>query len=70
MVFKQHVAVPDDSEVFKVIRSGTFDMLLNLFDKGLASPLSVDNVYGSTLLHVSNSTEPLLNNQQPDSVIK
>ena len=53
-VFRQHVVVPYNSEVFQVVRHGTFHKLLELFDKGLASPLSVCDMFGSTLLHVSH----------------
>ena len=48
------MVVSRNSEVFKVVLSGPFERLLELFDKGLASPFSVTGG-GSTLLHVSNS---------------
>ena len=48
------MVVSYNSEVFKVVESGPFERLLELFDKGLASPLSV-NDRGYTLLHVSSA---------------
>lgn len=49
------MVVPYNSEVFQVMKHGTFNTLLELFDKGLASPFSIDDFTGSTLLHVSNN---------------
>jgi len=46
------VVVPWGSEVIRVTRRGTLDQLLELFDKGLASPFSVEENSGWTLLHV------------------
>jgi len=44
--------VPYDAEVFDVVREGTLEMLVGLFNNGSASPFSVDPS-GFTLLHVS-----------------
>jgi hypothetical protein len=48
--------MPYRAKVFHIIQDGgTFDQLLELFDKGLASPFSVDPD-GETLLHVSDTS--------------
>ncbi|KAK4042343.1 hypothetical protein C8A01DRAFT_13999 [Parachaetomium inaequale] len=49
-VFRHYVVVPEDSQVFYEIKDGTLESLMELFDKGLASPFSVDR-NGWTLLH-------------------
>lgn len=48
--FRQYVVLPRNAEVFQVVKRGTSQRLLELFDKGLATPFCVDE-YGRTLLH-------------------
>ena len=55
---RQYVVVPEDAEVFQVVKHGTLEMLVELFNDGAASPFSVDTA-GWTLLHVSCITELL-----------
>ncbi len=56
MIFRQYVPISEDSEVFKVLGSGgSFDQLLELFNKGVASPFCVVASSGRTLLHVSDT---------------
>jgi hypothetical protein len=52
--FRQYVVVPGNSQVFRAVQNGTLEELRRLFDEGLASPYSVDEV-GWTLLHVGNA---------------
>jgi hypothetical protein len=52
--FRQYVFVPDRAEVFGTVAYGTWERLLWLFDKGLASPFSVGYA-GMTLVHVSDT---------------
>ena len=44
--------VPEDAEVLRLVRFRSFEMLLEAFNNGTASPFSVDE-RGNTLLHVS-----------------
>lgn len=53
--FKPYVVIPLESPVFEVILTGTLDNLLELFDKGLASPFSIDDEMGYPLIYVSNT---------------
>ena len=55
--FRQYVVVPDNAEVFRVVRSGTLEALVRLFDEG-ASSFSVSTTDGETLLHVSRTHSP------------
>ena len=46
-----------DSDVLRVLYTGALDQLLELFDKGLVSPFSINAYYGFSLLHVSEVEE-------------
>lgn len=50
--FRSYVVVPICSQVFSTLVSGTAEELFELFDKGLASPFSIRDQSGQTLLHV------------------
>lgn len=51
--FRQYAVLPRDSLVFNTLRNEPREKLLDLFEKGLASPFSMDEE-GWTLLHVGD----------------
>ncbi len=50
--FRQYVFLPKDHEVFHAVRGGDVEKVIDMFRQRRASPFSVDDENGFTLLHV------------------